>query len=404
MLESINPRIHETTAIPLIRELKNMTSRERVYKAIRFEEPDRVPIDLGGTTGAAGIHVIAYRNLKKHLGLPHSEIRSNDAMQQLAMMEREIVDRLHVDVMQVSTALVAKEWHKYPLFPDLAVSFPKKLDLTREADGWLLKDSDGNRFSKPDNSLYFDSEDGRHWYGTDLPLTDEVLSDLQRKVGEIYNSTDYALAGKFGSSFFESTPEFLMDLMTEKDEVAETLGKRCDALIEKIKRVNQALGKYIFCVTSADDFGAQNAPLLSPDLFREMIVPHYRRYTEWLHRNTNLKLYLHSCGAIMPLLDDIVDMGVDILNPVQTSAVGMDPVELKAKYGRKIVFWGGGCDTQNVLGFKSDEKLGEHVRERLRIFAPGGGFVFNQIHAIQANVRPESILKMFDTVHEYGKY
>ncbi|MFZ2653445.1 MAG: uroporphyrinogen decarboxylase family protein [Victivallales bacterium] len=381
-----------------------MTGRERVYKAIRFEEPDRVPVDLGGTTGASGIHVIAYRNLKRHLGLPHRAVRSNDAMQQLAMIEPEIMDRLHVDVMQISTALIAENWHEYPLFQDLPVLFPLKLDLARESDGWMLKDNDGNLYLKPDSSLYFDSADGRHWFSTDLPLTDENLTTLQKRVKDIHASTEYALAGKFGGSFFESNPEFLMDLMTEQDKVAEVLARKCDALIEKIGRVNQAFGKYMFCVIFADDFGAQNAPLLSPDLFREMIVPHYRRFSSWLHANTDLKLYLHSCGAIMPLMDDIVGMGVDILNPIQTSATGMEPASLKAKYGRKIVFCGGGCDTQNVLGFKSKDELEEHVKERLRIFSPGGGFIFNQIHAIQANVDPESILAVFDTAHKFGNY
>jgi uroporphyrinogen decarboxylase len=381
-----------------------MNSRERVYKVIRFEEPDRVPVDLGGTSGASGIHVIAYRNLKKHLGLPHKVIRSNDAMQQLAMIEPEIMDRLHVDVMQISTALVAENWYDYPLFQDLSVSFPLKLNIKRESDGWLLKDNDGNLYRKPDSSLYFDSTDGCHWYSTDLPLTDENLSALQKKVKDIYESTEYALAGKFGGSFFETNPEFLMDLMTEQDKVNELLSKRCDQLIEKIKRVNQAFGRYMFCIVFADDFGAQNAPLLSPDIFREMIVPHYKRFSAWLHANTELKLYLHSCGAIMPLLDDIVGMGIDILNPVQTSAAMMDPKVLKAKYGRKIVFNGGGCDTQSVLGFKSKDELEEHVRERLRVFSPGGGFIFNQVHAIQANVSPESILTLFDTVHKSENY
>ncbi len=381
-----------------------MNSRERVQKVLRFEEPDRIPVDLGGTSGASGIHVIAYRNLKKHLGLSHTVIRSNDAMQQLAMMEPEIMERLHVDVMQISTALISEDWHEYKFFPDLPVLFPMKLDAKRGTDGWTLRDSSGDIYHKPDSSLYFDSADGRHWFSTDLPLTDENLSKLQRKTKEIYDSTGYALAGRFGGSFFESNPEFLMDLVLEPDKITESLTKKCDAMIEKIGRVNQAIGKYIFCVTFADDFGAQNAPLLSPDLFREMLVPHYKRFSSWLHANTSLKFYLHSCGAIAPLLDDIVAMGADILNPIQTSAAGMDPSILKAKYGKKIVFCGGGCDTQNVLGFKSKEELEEHVKERLRILSPGGGFIFNQIHAIQANVDPESILTMFDTVHKLGKY
>jgi len=373
-------------------------------KAIHFEEADRVPIDLGGSTGASGIHVLAYDALRKHLGLPYGRVRSNDVMQQLAMMEEPVLKRLHVDVVQISSCSFAPDGFGTSLFPSCTVEFPMRLPLVRELDGWSLTDAAGNRFRKPDSSLYFDSEDGRHWYGTELPLTDEYLSELERNVGRFYEETDYALAGRFGGSFFSSDPEFLMAMATEPDPIHEALDRKCDELIRKVSRVNQAIGKYLFCVICADDFGAQNNPFISPDMFREMIVPHYKKFSSWLHANTDLKLYLHSCGAIMPLMDDIVDMGVDLLNPVQTSAGGMDPVELKRKYGRKIVFWGGGCDTQHVLGKKPINELVEHVRERMRIFAPGGGFVFNQIHAIQPTVKPEDICAMFDAAYEYGAY
>ncbi|MDZ4199399.1 MAG: uroporphyrinogen decarboxylase family protein [Kiritimatiellia bacterium] len=382
-----------------------MTSRERVMKAIRFEEADRVPVDLGGTTGASGIHVLAYDALRRHLGLPHGTVRSNDVMQQLAVMEEEILQRLHVDVLQITSCSFSPEWHGVPLFPSCTVEFPMRLPMVREADQWTLTDAAGNRYRKPDTSYYFDSVDGQHWFGTERPLaTDEALGALERNVKRCYEETDYALAGRFGGSFFSSHPDFLMAMATEPEEIHEVIGRRCDELIQKIAGINQAIGKYLFCITFADDFGAQDVPFISPDMFREMIVPHYKRFTDWLHANTNLKLFLHSCGAIYPLMDDIVDMGVDILNPVQTSAGGMDPARLKKNYGRKIVFWGGGCDTQNVLGKKPTAEVVEHVRERLKILAPGGGFVFNQIHAIQPTVSPEDICAVFDTAHEFGRY
>ncbi|MEK6796746.1 MAG: uroporphyrinogen decarboxylase family protein [Spirochaetota bacterium] len=381
-----------------------MTSRERVQKAINFEEADRVPIDLGGTTGASGIHVLAYDAVQKHLGLPHGTVRSNDAMQQLAVVEEETRRRLHIDVVQISSVTFARKWYGYPLYPSCEVQFPIELPLTRHGDEWLLADAAGNRFRKPDSSFYFDSEDGMHWFGTGVPLTDESLRQLETDTKNFHESTDYALSGRFGGGFFSSNPEFLMSLVTEPEKVHASLAKRCDDLIKSVSRVNDAIGKYIFCIVCADDFGAQDNPLVSPDTFREMIAPHYRRFSDWLHANTDLKLYLHSCGAIMPLMDDIVAMGVDLLNPVQTSARGMDPAVLKQKYGKKIVFWGGGCDTQNILGKRPTAEVIAHVKERLGIFAPGGGFVFNQVHAIQPTVKPDDICAVFDTVYEHGRY
>jgi len=176
------------------------------------------------------------------------------------------------------------------------------------------------------------------------------------------------------------------------------------AFVERFDRYYAAVGPYVQVVNVNDDLGTQNAPMLSPDLFAEAIAPHYRRFADWLHADTNWQLYLHSCGAIEPLIETLIDVGVDILNPIQTSAAGMDPTELKRKYGGRIVFWGGGCDTQSVLGFRSPEEIADHVRDRIRVFAPGGGFVFNQVHVIQPNVPPEHICAMFDTARQCGTY
>ena len=196
----------------------------------------------------------------------------------------------------------------------------------------------------------------------------------------------------------------MMDLMLEPEKIGDMLAQRCDDLIKKYTLLHQAIGEYTFCIVFADDFGSQNAPMLSPDIFHERIAPHYKKFTSWLHSKTNWKLFLHSCGAIEPLIADIVEMGADILNPVQISATGMDPVKLKEKYGRKIVFWGGGCDTQNILGKADKNTLEEHVKNLIRIFAPGGGFVFNQVHAIQPLVSPEDICAVFETAFKYGQY
>lgn len=382
-----------------------MTSRERVLAACRFEEPDRIPVDLGGSTGASGIHVSAYDRLRRHLGLPSGTVTCNDVMQMLAQVEGDIQTHFGLDVAAIDATCAVREWAEYPLVDGLQVRLPAGLDLSRQADDtWHLLHPNGQRFLKPPGSFYFDAADGKGWHGLGPALTDETLTSLQTYARTMYRETDLALCAKFGGGFSSHQPEFLMDLVLEPARTQDNLARKCDALIERYGRLHQALGDYTFCMVMSDDLGTQNAPMMSPDLFAEAIAPHFRRFAEWLHGNTEWLLYLHSCGAIEPLIETLIDCGVDILNPVQTSAAGMDPAELKRKYGGRIVFWGGGCDTQKVLGFRPPEDIAEHVRERLRILAPGGGFVFNQVHAIQPNVPPEQICAVFDTVREHGAY
>ncbi|MEI8246789.1 MAG: uroporphyrinogen decarboxylase family protein [Lentisphaerota bacterium] len=384
-----------------------MNSRERVLTALAFKEADRVPIDLGGTTGASGIHVIAYHNLKKYLGIG-GPVKCNDVMQQLAQMEDVIRERLHIDVVQVNALAFHQEWapltlHSSPA--DMNVLYPAGLDIQVEANGArLLKNAAGQRFQMPQGAYYFDAEDGKSWFSWPYELTDENLAALQRNTRRIYEETGYAISANFGGNFFSVEPEFMMDLMLEPEKIGDMLAQRCDDLIKKYTLLHQAIGEYTFCISFADDFGSQNAPMVSPDIFHERIAPHYKKFTSWLRSKTNWKLYLHSCGAIEPLIDSIIEMGADILNPVQISATGMDPVKLKEKYGRKIIFWGGGCDTQNILGKADKDTLEEHVKNLIRIFAPGGGFVFNQVHAIQPLVSPEDICAVFETAFKYGQY
>jgi uroporphyrinogen decarboxylase len=382
-----------------------MTSRERVLATCRFEEPDRVPIDLGGSTGASGIHVRAYDSLRRHLGLSSGTVTCDDIMQVLAVVEGDIQERFRLDVAAIGPTSVVREWEVHPLLDGIKVRLPAGLGLARQPDDtWVLTHPSGKRYLKPPASHYFDAEDGKGWYGLGPALTEETLATLQTYARTLYTETDLALTARFGGGFSSHQPEFLMDLLLEPAKIQDRLNRQCDALIDRYARLHQAIGDYTFCVVFADDLGTQNAPMLGPDLFTEAIAPHYRRFADWLHSHTNWQLYLHSCGAIEPLIETLIDCGVDILNPIQTSAVGMEPAELKRKYGGRIVFWGGGCDTQSMLGFRPPEEIAEHVRERVRIFAPGGGFVFNQVHVIQPNVPPEHICTMLDAAYEYGVY
>jgi uroporphyrinogen-III decarboxylase len=236
----------------------------------------------------------------------------------------------------------------------------------------------------------------------------------------LYRNTDYAILGwGFGVCFLglslitdrasnvtQGLPnEWMMMLMSEKETCHEIMDRSVEATISCLKLVNQAVGNCCFAWGIADDdSGTQRGEFIRPDLWAEMLKPHYRKLCDWIHAHTPWKVFLHSCGSIYHLLPHFIEAGIDIINPVQTSAANMDPRRLKAEFGDRLVFWGGGCDTQHVLGSATPEEVREHVRERIGIFSPGGGYVFNQVHNIQANVPPENVLAMFDAAYVYGSY
>ena len=178
-----------------------------------------------------------------------------------------------------------------------------------------------------------------------------------------------------------------------------------EASIKCLSLLHQAVGDRCFAWgIAADDSGTQRGEFINPSLWAEMIKPHYQKLCRWVHAHTPWKTFLHSCGSIYHLIPHFIEAGVDILNPVQTSAGNMDPARLKKEFGKQIVFWGGGCDTQSVMERATPEEIRAHVRERLAVFAPGGGYVFNQVHTIQRNVPPENVIAMLDAALEYGIY
>jgi uroporphyrinogen-III decarboxylase len=193
-------------------------------------------------------------------------------------------------------------------------------------------------------------------------------------------------------------------LMVERETATEMMGRAVDATIRCFEQYYQAAGDRCFAWgVASDDAGTQRGGLISPDLFREMIQPHYQRLCGWVHSHTPWKTYLHSCGSIREYLPGWIDAGIDILNPVQISAEGMEPEGLMRDFGGKVVFWGGGCDTQHVLPLGTPEEVREHVRRNMGIFASGdGGYVFNQVHNIQQNVPVENVEAMFAAAWEFG--
>ncbi|MDP6438812.1 MAG: uroporphyrinogen decarboxylase family protein [Candidatus Brocadiia bacterium] len=408
-----------------------MDSRERVLKAVNFEKPDSAPIDLGAMR-ASGISAVLYSRLKEHLGI-RTPTKICDIMQILAEIEPEVRRRLHIDVIPLETG--AAGWPQMDanagvgrrLFDGTEVFFPPGVDITEEEDGsWLLRRPDGTPYARmPGNGFYFDflrTTMSRRRIDPDAfqpsrTVPEEELELLAQHARHLYENTDKALLGWGGSISLVglsallaenitqgALDEWLCMLAAEKETAHEMMDRYVDAAIAKLKLYHEAVGDRCFAWgIASDDAGTQRGGIMAPELFGEMIAPHYARLCDWVHANTNWKTFLHSCGSVYHYIPHWIEAGVDILNPVQISAVNMEPERLKAEFGGRIVFWGGGCDTQKLLPFGTPAEVREHVRHNIEVFGAGGGFVFTQVHNIQHDVPLENVLAMFEAAREFGE-
>jgi uroporphyrinogen decarboxylase len=414
-----------------------MTRRERVLRTIAHREPDRIPVDLGGMR-STGITAIAYGRLKKHLGITAGRTQVYDVVQQLAQPEQSILDFSGSDVVDLGRAFLDREddWQPFTL-PDGSDAFiPAPFRWKADHGGWLALGEDGEVLGRmPAGALYlnqvrFPLED---WDGRDLsvldrlpeamdrvswaafpsppwhkPLTPGHLRDIGNRAKDLCENTDYAIMAGFGGNLLEwgqylcRFDRFLMDLLDNPRKVSTLLDKLVEMHVENLEKFLDAVSGHVQIVAMGDDLGTQLASQVSPQMYREIFKPRHRQIYERVRRRSGMHLFLHSCGAIADLLPDLIDIGVEIINPVQTSAAGMDPARLKREFGKDITFWGGGCDTQTVLPNGTPGEVEAHVRERLKIFSPGGGFVFTQIHNIMPNVPPRNVEAMYRAVRNYG--
>ena len=412
-----------------------MTSRERVQKAINFQRPDRVPIDLGSMR-ASSINAVLYDRLKRQLGLK-TPTKVHGTMDVLAEVEPEIIARFGVDVLPLEADLAA--WNDSPaetgvrqrLYGGTDLFFPPRTNITAEPDGsYLMRNAAGEPFARlPAGGFYFDFIGSAMGAGRidskkfkpRSTIPDETLDAFARRARRLHEETDKAVLGWgsgisfLGLSFLltdnitqGALDEWLCMLMTDQAAANDMMSRSVDAAIERTKLLAQAAGD---CVdiwgVASDDAGTQRAGLIAPDLFAEMIAPHYKRMCDWVHARTKWKTFVHSCGSIHGYLRHWIDAGVDIMNPVQISAANMEPERLMADFGGRIVFWGGGCETQHTLPMGTPEEIRRHVRDNIETFTAGkttGGFVFCQVHNIQPNVPIENVLTMLDAAMEYGRY
>jgi hypothetical protein len=394
-----------------------------------------VPIDLGGMK-ATGIAIGAYQRVRDLLGLG-GPARVLDPRFMIADVQEDLLRRFHADVLPVDVTTVSAalapeaDWKPRRLFSGREALFPPGTRIAEENDGsWVLLDAEGARtpFRMPRDGHYFDDVtfnspgaklDPRAFRPVDS-VPDKELRGLENLSRRLYEGTEYALLGwGYGVCFLGLSlitdrrsnvtmglpDQWLMMLLTEKETCHEMMGRSVDASIRCLEAMHQAVGDRCFAWgIASDDSGTQRGEFIRPELWSEMIGPHYARLCAWVHGHTRWKTFLHSCGSVYHLIPHFIEAGIDILNPVQTSAANMDPARLKREFGDRLCFWGGGCDTQRVLPTGSPEQVREHVRERLDILAPGGGFVFTQVHNIQGNVPAENIVAMLDAAHEFGAY
>jgi uroporphyrinogen decarboxylase len=391
-----------------------MNSRERILAAINHQQPDRVPIDVGGTR-QSGIAATTYHELKQRLGLS-TPTRVFDVYQMLAEVERPVMERLGSDVIglyrpQVAFGIRNENWRPWRLFDGTPVEVPGGFQPVTEPNGDLVILRDDLPIARmPKDGFYFDRLEmypgAAHVdLGTFRPalLSDDDCEHYHHQAEALYQNTDFAIVAPLGPPYELfyglGTGDFqawMITLATEPDYVDGLYEILVEAWLQNLQRFVQAVGNRVQVIQICDDFGMQNAPFLSTKMFRARIMPFYQRGLQWIHEHTSMKVLLHSDGAIYPLIPSILEMGVDILNPIQTSARGMDAVKLKQEFGDRLVFWGGSLDCQQTLPFGAPDEVAREVEEHVRTFAPGGGYVFAPVHNIQAKVPANNVLAMFD--------
>jgi uroporphyrinogen decarboxylase len=392
----------------------DMTSRERVLASLDHREPDRVPVDLGGTENTS-MHIKTYRRLRPRLGLPEVEPTYLDFVQQIALIDDDVVDRVGSDVRSASESEL--RWADIEGMTtrtdDGYLAFHDEWQI-----GWRMPVEGGwyfDMFEHPlSGTISVGDLDAYQW--PDLFASSVLLDfgNLRKRIIDIAGREQRAVAlSQIGVTaggplelytWLRGFEDAYIDLVADQALAGRIIGRIADIKMAYWEKLLDAVGDVVDVVVESDDLGGQDQPLISPDTYRRVVKPHHKRLYDFLHQRTQAKVFFHSCGAIRSMIPDLIEVGVDILNPLQVSAAGMDSAGVKRDFGRDLVFWGGGVDTQRVLGSGSPRDVREEVRRRLGDLMPGGGFVFATVHNIQGNVPEENLIAMWETVREYGKY
>lgn len=418
-----------------------MTSRERVLAAIDHREPDRVPLDIGATP-VSGISVSTLSKLRLALGLdqPGDRVRVIEPYQMLGEVTDDLREVLGIDTVGIGGrdtlfGYPVEDWKPWDMPDGTPVLVPGGFNTEPEPNGDLLQYPGGDHSAPasgrmPAGGFYFDSiirqepiDDARLDPEDNLeefqPITDDELARYRGLAADL-DASDRAVVANFGGTGFgdialvpapflkhpkgiRDVEEWYISTAARRDYVKTVFAKQCEIALRNLERIAAVVGDTVqVAMVTGTDFGTQRGPFASVESYRDLFKPFHRAVNDWIHANTGWRTFIHSCGGIRPLLDDFIEAGFDILNPVQCSADGMEARGLKSDFGDRVTFWGGGVDTQRTLPFGTPEEVRAEVLERLEVFAPGGGFVFNTIHNIQPNTPVPNLLAMFDAIREFS--
>lgn len=417
-----------------------MTSRERVIAALNHQEPDYVPLDLGGC-GQTGMNASTLYQLRKAYGLKEHPIKIVEPMQLLGEVEWDLLEVIKGDVVPLwnrsnmlglSNEKITKPW----ILPDdTPVMMPEGFTYDVDSRGYTLTYPCGDRNAQPSMQMpkggtFFDNIERAQFDEDNLtpvedfkesyPLkTEEDCIFWEKQLNYIYNYSDYAVLGVLGGMSIGDPAElpgpfikepkgirgvedWLMAHLMYPEYVEEVFKYAAEIEIQNLELYKQAVGNKIQAIwLSGTDFGTQTGTMHSLDTFRSLYKPYYKKVNDWVHENTTWKTWYHTCGAVSSYMEDFIEMGMDVVNPVQLSATGMDGEELKKKYGDRLTFWGGGVDTQHTLPSGTPKQVYDEVMKRLEIFSPGGGFVFAAIHNVVAEVPAENLVAMYKAIHDF---
>ncbi len=411
------------------------SSRRQFLRSLSHRETDKVVIDLGATT-STGISAIAYNNLKKALGINSGHTRVFDVIQQLAIVEDCLLDRFGVDVVSIGRNYDSadRSWYDISLLDDAKAQWPAYFKTRSKEDGSreVLVDNGSVIGQMPATGTFFDQT--LFPYAKGYPDDFNNLRHDMKKVlwgacprgpwhhaneagfwqqlrhdGQKLRDSGRAVVISAGCNlvewgmFLRRMDNFLMDIYAEPQRVKSLVEALADIHMSVLHKIIEEVGDFVDVIRFGDDLGMDNNSFMSPEIYREIFKPKHKQFCDYVKKHTKAYACLHSCGSIYDLIPDLIDVGFDCLNPVQTNCRNMDPVTLKREFGKDVTFWGGGCDTRTILNKATAQKVQEHVLERLDILSPGGGFVFCAIHNILPEVPAENIIAMFDAVTEYNR-
>jgi len=408
--------------------MATVTSRERVLAALNHRESDRIPIDLSGHR-SSGIAAIAYARLRHYLGLPKRPIRVYDPLQQLAIVEEDVLERFGVDTIELGRAfaLEDKYWTEWILPDGTPCLMPQWAKPERAQGDWVLRSGPGRRVMArmPAGVWYFEQTHFPFLEREDLSRVEEELAEglgsvaavppgpltdgpggeaiLAQGARQLRQRTERAIIGLFGGNLLElgqwfyRNDNFLMLLAGEPGRAHKFLDRLMEIHLRQLDRFLRAVGPHIDIILFGDDLGMQSGPQVSLAMYREYFKPRERLMWQRVkQQQPHLKIQLHCCGGIRELLPDLIEAGLDAINPVQITCRGMDPARLKHDFGSQITFWGGGCDARDLLRKGTPGRVRDQVQRQIEIWRPGGGFVFQPAHNILADAPPANVVAMYD--------